>query len=39
MYVESFVSAGCHQEVRPREPEGRDVAPVLQEGVVLDHLA
>ena len=39
MYVETFVSAGRHHEVGPREPECRDVAPVFQEGVVLDHLA
>ena len=39
MDIHTSVSGGGHQDGGPGETEAGHVAPVLQEGVVLHHLA
>ena len=39
MYVDSFVPGGRDEDIRSRQTECRDITPVLQERIMLDHLA
>ena len=39
MYVDSFVPGGRDEDIRSRQTKCRDITPVFQERIMLDHLA